>query len=438
MKIISDLGIQIPQVYLPKPGTDLTKWAVIACDQFTSQPEYWSDVEKIIGDAPSTYNLTFPEVFLENSGGDERIQNIQASMRKYTDEGILQPYDGLVYVERTVGGKTRKGIVLCLDLEAYDYNKGSSSLIRATEGTIVDRLPPRMKIREGATLELPHILVLIDDPNRTVIEPLSAAKSKLETLYDFDLMLESGHLAGYAVNQEFENQVVEALRGLAKPEIFAAKYGIGKDQPVLLFAMGDGNHSLATAKAIWEKMKPQVGMDHASRYALVEIENVHDEGLEFEPIHRVLFGLKKDLFAELEKTFGANLTYRAIASAEEMVKAVDSARGEKQAIGLVGGGKEFGVIEIANASSNLPVGTLQPFIDSFLKEGGAEKVDYVHGRDVTVKLGSQPNNAGFYLPGMPKSDLFKTVILDGALPRKTFSMGEAREKRFYMEARKIS
>ncbi len=438
MKIISDLGIQIPQVYLPKPGTDLTKWAVIACDQFTSQPEYWSDVEKIIGDAPSTYNLTFPEVFLENSGGDERIQNIQASMRKYTDEGILQPYDGLVYVERTVGGKTRKGIVLCLDLEAYDYNKGSSSLVRATEGTIVDRLPPRMKIREGATLELPHILVLIDDPNRTVIEPLSAAKSKLETLYDFDLMLESGHLAGYAVNQEFENQVVEALRGLAKPEIFAAKYGIGKDQPVLLFAMGDGNHSLATAKAIWEKMKPQVGMDHASRYALVEIENVHDEGLEFEPIHRVLFGLKKDLFAELEKTFGANLTYKAIASAEEMVKAVDSARGEKQAIGLVGGGKEFGVIEIANASSNLPVGTLQPFIDSFLKEGGAEKVDYVHGRDVTVKLGRQPNNAGFYLPGMPKSDLFKTVILDGALPRKTFSMGEAREKRFYMEARKIS
>ncbi|MEO8355364.1 MAG: DUF1015 domain-containing protein [Chloroflexota bacterium] len=438
MKIISDLGIQIPQVYLPKPGTDLTKWAVIACDQFTSQPEYWSDVEKIIGDAPSTYNLTFPEVFLENSGGDERIQNIQATMRKYTDEGILQPYDGLVYVERTVGGKTRKGIVLCLDLEAYDYNKGSSSLIRATEGTIVDRLPPRMKIREGATLELPHILVLIDDPNRTVIEPLSAAKSKLETLYDFDLMLESGHLAGYAVNDEFENQVVEALRGLAKPEIFAAKYGIGKNQPVLLFAMGDGNHSLATAKAIWEKMKPQVGMDHASRYALVEIENVHDEGLEFEPIHRVLFGLKKDLLAELEKTFGANLTYRAIASAEEMVKAVDSARGEKQAIGLVGGGKEFGVIEIANASSNLPVGTLQPFIDSFLKEGGAEKVDYVHGKDVTVKLGSQPNNAGFYLPGMPKSDLFKTVILDGALPRKTFSMGEAREKRFYMEARKIS
>jgi hypothetical protein len=440
MKIINDLGIQIPQVYLPKSGTDLAKWAVIACDQFTSEPEYWNEVEKIVGDAPSTLKLTFPEVYLETPGGEERIKSIQATMRKYMDEGILQPHDGLVYVERTVDGKTRKGIVLSLDLEAYDYNKGSSSLIRATEGTIIDRLPPRMKIREGATVELPHILVLIDDPKRTVIEPLSAAKSKLEKLYDFDLMLGSGHLTGYAVNEEFENKVVEALRGLAQPETFAAKYGIGKDQPVLLFAMGDGNHSLATAKAIWEKIKPEVGMDHPARYALVEIENVHDEGLEFEPIHRVLFGLKKDLFAELEQTFGENLTYKPVASAEQMVQAVDSAMGDEQVIGLVGGGRsrEFGVIEIANPSSNLPVGTIQPFIDSFLKEGGAEKVDYVHGEDVTVKLGSQPNNAGFYLPGMSKSDLFKTVILDGALPRKTFSMGEAREKRFYMEARKIS
>jgi len=440
MKIINDLGIQIPQVYLPKPGTDLTKWAVIACDQFTSQPEYWNEVEKIVGEAPSTLKLTFPEVYLEESDGEERIKNIQATMRQYMDEGILQPHDGLVYVERTVDGKTRKGIVLCLDLEAYEYTKGSSSLIRATEGTIVDRLPPRIKIREGAPLELPHILVLIDDSNRTVIEPISAAKSQLEKLYDFELILDSGHLTGYAVNEEFENKVVEALRGLAEPETFAAKYSISKDQPVLLFAMGDGNHSLATAKAIWEKMKPQVGMDHPSRYALVEIENVHDDGLEFEPIHRVLFGVQKDLFAELEKTFGANLTYRPVASAEDMVNAVDSAGGEKHVIGLVGAGRSagFGVIEIASPSSNLPVGTIQSFLDVFLKEGGAEKIDYVHGKDVTMKLGSQPGNAGVYLPGMSKSDLFKTVILDGALPRKTFSMGEAHEKRFYMEARKIS
>lgn len=438
MKNISDIGIQIPQVHLPRSGTDLTKWAVIACDQFTSQPEYWNEVERIVGDAPSTLNLTFPEVYLERPGGEERIRSIQATMRRYLDEGILQPHDGLIYVERTAGGRTRKGIVLCLDLEAYDYTRGSSSLIRATEGTIVDRLPPRIKIREGAALELPHILVLIDDPHRTVIEPLDAAKSKFEKLYDFDLMLESGHLAGYAVNQDFEDRVVEALRELAKPEVFAAKYGVDRDRPVLLFAMGDGNHSLATARAIWEKMKPQVGLDHPARYALVEIENVHDEGLEFEPIHRVLFGLKKDLFAELETTFGASFTYRPVPNAEDMVKMVDSAQAEKHAIGLVGGGKEFGLIEIANPSSNLPVGTIQTFLDAFLGEGGAEKIDYVHGRDVTVKLGSQPGNAGFYLPGMSKSDLFKTVILDGALPRKTFSMGGAHEKRFYMEARKIS
>lgn len=440
MKIIRDLGIQIPQVYLPKSGTDLTKWAVIACDQFTSEPEYWNEVEKIVGDAPSTLNLTFPEVYLEKPGEEEQIQNIQASMRKYLAEGILQPHDGLIYIERTVAGKTRKGIMLCLDLESYDYNKGSPSLIRATEGTIVDRLPPRIKVRQGAAFELPHILVLIDDPTHTVIEPLSKAKSNLEKLYDFDLMLDSGHLAGYAVNNDLENQVVAALRNLAKPETFAAKYDVNKDEPVLLFAMGDGNHSLATAKAIWEKMKPNVGMDHPSRYALVEIENVHDDGLEFEPIHRVLFNLKKDLFAELEKTFGSNFTYTKVANMDEMVKRVDSAKGEKQAIGLVGGGRlrEFGVIELSNTESNLAVGTIQAFLDDFLKDGGAEKIDYVHGKDVVEKLALQPGNAGFYLAGMHKSELFKTVILDGALPRKTFSMGEAREKRFYMEARKIT
>jgi hypothetical protein len=438
MKIIHDIGIQIPQVYLPKADTDFKKWAVIACDQFTSEPEYWRDVERMVGEAPSTLNLTFPEVYLEKPGVTERINAIQASMRQYLDSGILQPREGFIYVERTVNGRTRNGMILSLDLERYDYTQGSASLIRATEGTIVERLPARIKIREGAALELPHILVLIDDPNRTVIEPLSAAKSKLEKLYDFDLMLDSGHLAGYALSADYENKVVEALRDLANPEIFASKYGIAKDQPVLLFAMGDGNHSLATAKAIWEKMKPQVGMDHPSRFALVEIENVHDEGLEFEPIHRVLFGLKKDIFAALQSSFGSNFNDIPASDAEEMIKRVDSAEGEKQVIGLVGGGKGCRVIEIAHASSNLPVGTIQSFLDPFIKNGGAEKIDYVHGKDVVVRLGLQPGNAGIYLPGMHKSDLFKTVILDGALPRKTFSMGEAREKRFYMETRKIS
>ncbi len=438
MKIYDDIGIQIPQVYLPKKGTNLTKWAVIACDQFTSQPEYWQQVERLVGDSPSTLSLILPEVYLEKPGQDERVQRIQTIMREFLAKGILQLRQGLIYVERTVNGKTRKGILLCLDLECYDYTKGSTSLIRATEGTIVERLPPRMKIRQGAALELPHILVLIDDPLGTLIEPLDKAKDKLEKLYDFELMLGSGHLSGFAVSETVEDNVITALRGLAKPETFAARYGIGEDKPVLLFAMGDGNHSLATAKAVWEEMKPQVGMQHPARYALVEIENVHDEGLAFEPIHRVLFGLNGDLFAALKSHFGVDFTYAPVASAEEMVRRVDEAKFPPQVVGLVGGSREFGVVEIVNPSSNLPVGTLQAFLDPFLKEGGAERIDYVHGVDVVCMLGAQAGNAGFYLPGMDKSDLFKTVVLEGVLPRKTFSMGAAREKRFYMECRRIS
>ncbi len=438
MKSFRDIGVQIPQIFMPRGGVDLKKWAVIACDQFTSEPEYWHEVEQIVGDAPSTLNLVFPEVHLDKPGDEERIKNIQATMRKYMEKGVLQAQDGFIYVERKIGNKIRKGLMLCLDLECYNYNKGSKSLIRATEGTIVERLPPRIKIRQGASMELPHILVLIDDPNRTVIEPISAIKNKQDKIYDFDLMLDSGHLTGYKILPEYEDQIIEALRGLIEPRTFAAKYGVKPDLPPLLFAMGDGNHSLATAKAIWEKMKPQVGIAHPSRYALVEIENVHDEGLEFEPIHRVLFNIKKDLFAELKNTFGDNFTYTECVNGEEMTKRVDSASGPNQLIGLVGGGKQFGVIEITHPSSNLAVGTIQPFLDAFLKDEGAEKIDYVHGEDVVERLALQPGNAGIYLAGMHKSELFKTVIVDGALPRKTFSMGEAREKRFYMEARKIS
>jgi hypothetical protein len=438
MKIFEDIGVLIPEVLLPKKGVDLHKWAVIAVDQFTSQPEYWEQVEAIIGDAPSTFHITLPEIYLEQPGEAEHIQSIQKTMREYLEAGILEPREGLIYVERTAAGKTRKGLVMCLDLEHYDYTKGSTSLIRATEGTIVDRLPPRMKIRTGAPLELPHILVLIDDPQKTVIEPVGAARGKLEKLYDIDLMLDSGHLVGYAVNDPaIEAGVIEALRGLAKPEVFAAKYGVDSDKPVLLFAMGDGNHSLATAKAVWERMKPEVGMHHPARYALIELENVHDEGLEFEPIHRVLFGLKTDIYAALESAFGADYSYTSVENAEEMTRRVNAGDPARQLMGFVGGGKGFGVVAIANPSTNLSVGTIQTFVDPFLKSGNAEKIDYVHGADVTVRLGQQPGNVGIYVPGMQKDDLFKTVILDGALPRKTFSMGEAREKRFYVEARKI-
>jgi hypothetical protein len=434
-----DIGVGIPEIQLPRAGTDLTKWAVIACDQFTSEPDYWRQVRELVGEAPSTLNLVLPEIELESPGKQDRIRQIQQSMHQYLHSGLLEGREGIINVERRVGGRIRKGLLLCLDLERYDYSRGSSSLIRATEGTIVDRLPPRMAIREGASLELPHILVLIDDPDRTVIEPIGVDTAERERLYDFDLMLGSGHLTGFGLRGPAQDAVIAALRNLANPDVFRSKYGLANQEPVLLFAMGDGNHSLATAKAVWEKMKPSVGMKHPARYALVEVENVHDEGLEFEPIHRVLFGITVDL-AALHSHFGANLTLKNCASAQEMLHAVDSADSKKQIVGLVRGegSTRFSLLEIANPTSNLAVGTLQAFLDDFLKQGGASRIDYVHGSDVVERLGAQPGNAGFYLPHMSKSSLFKTVILDGALPRKTFSMGEAREKRFYMEARKIA
>jgi hypothetical protein len=438
MKNYPHIGIQVPRVFLPQPGVDLNKWAVIACDQFTSQPEYWEEVEAIVGNAPSTLNLIFPEVYLEKPGAEERVQRIQRAMKEYLVEELLVPFDGMVYVERSVSGKTRKGLVLALDLENYDYTKSSSSLIRATEGTIVDRLPPRMRIREGALLELPHILVLIDDPENTVIEPAEKSKGQLEQLYDFDLMAGSGHLTGYLVdNSEVELRIIKALEQLADPQVFSSKYGIGKDRPVLLFAMGDGNHSLATAKAIWEKKKAEVGMDHPSRYALVEIENVHDMGLDFAPIHRVVFGLKRCAIEAMQHYFQPGFSFIDCENHSEVVSRINQASGIPQLIGVISE-RGYGIVEILNPTSNLPVGTLQAFLDEFMKSGGAEKIDYVHGEEVVHRLGREAGNIAFYLPGMKKSELFKTVILDGALPRKTFSMGEAHEKRFYMEGRKIA
>lgn len=438
MKNYADIAVQIPEILLPTHGIDLQKWAVIAVDQFTSEPQYWEQVEKIVGDAPSTLRLVLPEIFLDKPDIDQRVRNVQANMGQYLSDGIFTTHQGFLYVERSVDGRTRKGLILALDLEQYDYTKGSTSLIRATEGTIIERLPPRMKIRRGAALELPHILVLIDDPLRTVIEPISEIKETLPKLYDFDLMLDSGHLRGYAIRDpELENKIIQALRNLADPATFVAKYGLKSDQPVLLFAMGDGNHSLATAKAIWEEIKPKVGLDHPARYALVEVENVHDDGLEFKPIHRILFGLKEDLYLAIEQEFGSNYSYHPVSNGGEMFQMVEAGENYGHVIGFVGGGRGFGVVRILNPSSNLPVGTIQVFLDKFLKNGGAEKIDYVHGEDIVLRLGSQIGNAGIYLPSMPKNELFKTVILDGVLPRKTFSMGEAREKRFYLEARKI-
>jgi hypothetical protein len=438
MKNYPSLGIQVPDILLSRPGIDLAKWAVIACDQFTSEPEYWEVVANHVGDSPSTYHLILPEVMLGTSQEQTRINTTKAAMKKYLADGLLVEHPGMILVERTIDGKTRKGILLALDLECYDYSLGSQTLIRATEGTIVDRLPPRMRIREGAPLELPHILVLIDDPDKTVIEPLHPESEGVNRLYDFDLMFNSGHLTGYSLSDpKLEARVIAALEKLADPVAFRARYGLKGEEQVLLFAMGDGNHSLATAKAIWEKNKPQVGMDHPSRYALVEIENVHDDGLIFEPIHRVVFGLKSDLLAELKAWFKGALEIKSLPDANSLFKLVDGVPANRQTIGILNNGIALSVT-FTKPGSNLAVGTLQPFVDSLIREQIADRVDYIHGGEVVERLSAERGNAGFYLPGMDKSELFRTVILDGVLPRKTFSMGEAREKRFYMECRKIA
>ena len=437
------VGLQTADILLPKAGTDLRKWAVIACDQFTSEPEYWEEVRCLVSDAPSTFHLILPEVFLGTPEETARVESTRRVMHRYLSEDLFTPHEGLIYLERTAEGRTRHGLMVALDLERYDYNQGSQTLIRSTEGTILDRLPPRIRIRSGAPLELPHILVLIDDPEGTVIEPLTVQIDRLEKLYDFELMLGSGHLKGYRLTDPaLEKQAVAALERLADPARFQSRYGVGPEKGVLLYAMGDGNHSLATAKAIWEQQKAIVGMDHPSRYALIELENVHDAGLAFEPIHRVLFGLREDLGAAMARAFGDRLRLTHCSSQEEMIAAVRGQGGglpvaPEQAFGLVTP-TGFQLATLGRPTFNLAVGNVQAFLDPWLKEGGAEKIDFVHGEEVVCKLGRQPGQAGVYLPAMAKTDLFKTVIVDGALPRKTFSMGEAKEKRFYMECRKIA
>lgn len=434
MRNYPDIAVQSSEVLLPREGIDLRKWAVIACDQFTSQPEYWRQVEELVGDSPSTYNLILPEVFLDSPEEAKRVLHTQAAMRAYLNEGIFTTYDGMILVERQAAGRTRHGLVLALDLECYDFNKGSQTLIRATEGTILERIPPRVRIRAGAALELPHILVLIDDPHQTVIEPVVRRASGLPVLYNSELMLGSGRVRGYGLDRECEGGVVAALRALAQPTAFQERYQVGPEKGVLLFAMGDGNHSLATAKTIWEQLKPQVQKDHPARYALVEIENVHDEGLIFEPIHRVLFGASQTMEEALRRM---NVPARISPCPAETLPSLVQAQPEQgQSIGLVSSSGSA-LVTFENPVSNLPVGTLQAFLDNWLKICPEMKIDYVHGDEIVARLGAQPGNLGFLLPGLQKSDLFKTVILDGVLPRKTFSMGQAIEKRFYLEARRI-
>lgn len=398
--------IRIPKLLVPNDTVDMRKWSVVACDQYTSEPEYWHRAKEYIGDSPSTLNIIFPEAYLEDNE-EERIKDIHDHMLTYEKQCLIQK-EGFVLIERTLRDKRiRKGLLISIDLEAYDYTPFTSAPIRATEGTVMDRLPPRIRIRKGAALESPHIMFLIDDKKRTVIEPLFDELSQMSLLYEFELMEDSGHLKGHLIHtKKMTDHIIHMLSLLEKDGF--------------LFAVGDGNHSLATAKEIWKNIKPGLDdamiQDHPARYALVEVVNLYDDSLVFEPIHRVLFN-------------GADFIRNAVVS-DTPVEMKDMHRVEYIS------NDRRGYMYFTKETHNLPVGALQAAIDNYLAANKASRVDYIHGEDVVYRL-SVGDNTGFILPPMQKHELFETVIKDGVLPRKTFSMGEAHDKRFYLECRRI-
>ena len=435
--------IRVPQILMPKKGTDLYKWSVVACDQFTSQPEYWKDVEDTVGNSPSTLNLILPEVYLEADDEQARVDAIHETMKSYVDDKVLEAVDkGFVLVERNVGREyCRNGLVVAIDLETYEYKKGAGSLVRPTEMTVEERIPPRLRVRQTATIELPHIMLLIDDPDCSIIEPLIAKKNEFEQLYDTDLMKDGGHISGYLIPEgETTDMLMEKLEALADPDAFKAKYGLKKDYPLLNFAVGDGNHSMATAKAAWENIKKDLSKEeqenHPARFCLCEIVNIHDKSLEIEPIHRVMFNVdEEDLIKSAKEYYekngcefncGQNVSSESLADGDT----------EKHSFKLIStdGEKEMDVI---NPSWGIPVATLQSFLDDYLSSHSDARIDYIHGDDVVKDLSGKQGNLGFILPEVRKEDLFIGVIKDGVLPRKTFSMGEAYEKRYYMECKSV-
>lgn len=409
-------------ILIPK-NVDMTKWSVVACDQYTSEPEYWNKVESIVGNSPSTLRITLPEIYLEEADVSERINKINETMKEYLDNDMFTEYtDSMIYLERTqADGRVREGLIGIVDLEDYSYEKGSQTLIRATEKTVIERIPPRLKVRENALLELPHIMILIDDEKKNIIENLKNEVTEDNKVYDFDLMENGGHIKGYVLSDESSNNVITKLEALIDKDYFENKYNV-KDKGLLLFAMGDGNHSLATAKANYENLKKTMSeeeyLNNPARYALVELVNLHSPALEFEPIHRVIFNTDVNkLIDSLYKYYDIN---------EE------------------GNGEYFELVTkdmdkklyISNPKSNISVGSIQIFLDEYLKEN-AGKLDYIHGDETTRNMGREEGNVAILFEAMKKEELFRTVILDGALPRKTFSMGHSYDKRYYLESRKI-
>ena len=413
------IGIRPAEILLPAPEVRPETWACVACDQYTSEPEYWEKAYAAAGDAPSALRLILPEYDLKHS--EERIPGIHAAMADYLRKGLLAPAvrPGFVLCERTVPAGKRLGLVCAVDLEQYSFEKGSLPLIRPTEQTIASRLPPRLVIRRGAPVELTHIMILIDDPGRTVLEPLRAKKDSLRKLYDFDLMMNGGRLAGWAVESDEDlGHVDRSLNALLD--------GLG-DNPLLL-AVGDGNHSLATAKAYWNEIRenlPEAEREnHPARFALCEIVNIHDPALLFEPIHRILTGVYRGEVMDAWKKYAAGRGMTLSDNGEGHAFTVVSAEGEERAV-------------VADPEGAIPCETVQLFLDDFLSRHPEAEIDFIHGEQSLRSLAQAPGRVGFLLPEIDKHAFFADVKRLGVLPRKTFSMGEADEKRYYMEAKRI-
>jgi len=403
-------------ILLPK-NVDLEKWAVIACDQFTSDPEYWQRVRKTAGNAPSTIHMILPEAELGSADEAKLVSSINASMEEYLANGVFTTYpNSYIYVERTLAdGSVRPGLLGMVDLEAYDYRPGSESPVRATEKTVLERIPPRQRVRKDAAVELPHVLMLCDDDEKQLIEPLAQITATLPQLYDFELMEQGGRIRGWLVQGEAAKAFDERLKNFSNS--ISDKYADLSGTPVLL-AVGDGNHSLATAKSCYEALKaanPEMDLSaHPARYSLVELQNIHDPSLEFAPIHRIVTKVNSEkLLADLEGICAENGYL------------VDWVMGDRK-----------GSICLDRSRGELAVAVLQEFLDQWLADNQGE-IDYIHGDDEVCALAQQNNAIGFLLPPMEKHQLFRGVISDGVLPRKTFSMGHAREKRYYLEGRKI-
>ena len=419
MRTISELGFAVPDILIPQQGTDFKKWAVIACDQYTSEPEYWADCEKEVGDAPSTLNLVLPEVYLGTEKETEKLDSIAKTAGRYLEDGILTGIGtGFILTDRATSlHPSRKGLMAAIDLEGYSFEPGNKNICRATEGTVLSRIPPRVRIRANSPLELPHIMILIDDPEGITIEKAfdMAASEGLNPLYDTDLMLGSGHIRGTFIpdGSAIAESIVNGLASL--------KAG---NSDGLLFLVGDGNHSLASAKAHWENIREGLSedekKDHPARYALAEIVNIHDKGLDFEPIHRVIFNISGEEF---------------IAKAKEYFKdsgiELNGDTAGKQNFTVVCEGNSDVTVSLSNPPHTLAVGSVQMMIDSL----GLE-CDYIHGEDSVRNLATS-GNTGVLVPAISKDTFFRTVEKEGVFPRKTFSMGEAFEKRFYLEAKKI-